>query len=68
MPHLMIAAVSQWARRGGGQVLRVVLTMALVAAVVPLAAAADAATADLRWTHAHAAFGEPKYPPGFAPF
>jgi microcin C transport system substrate-binding protein len=68
MPHLMIAAVSQWARRGGGQVLRVVLTMALVAAVVPLAAAADAATADLRWTHAHAAFGEPKYPPGFAHF
>jgi microcin C transport system substrate-binding protein len=68
MPHLMIAAVSQWARRGGGQVLRVVLTMALAAAVVPLAAAADAATADLRWTHAHAAFGEPKYPPGFAHF
>lgn len=52
---------------------RVLAAQPAPAAPAALAAPADiagepAAAAGLRWVHAYAAFGEPKYPPGFAHF
>ena len=53
-------AVTAWLRRAA---------LAVLFAAQPLVWAADAAApASPRWVHAHAAFGEPKHPAGFAHF
>jgi len=73
MLHVVIDAAVQWASRARCRVLFSTLAISFAASAVALAAMAEAVAGDaptdaVRWTHAHAAFGAPKYPPGFAHF